>query len=207
MIDYEPQKSITEQIDTAVNALNFMLADRSDVFFTTSYGYQSALLFALINAAGLRAKCLFVSSRLSFGGIDGQRDALEKKFSFDVTKVDRNDWLEQRLGSGEQFSGLESHERSLICRELKREPVTEFIAKNNLGVWITGIRRAQTTSRRETRLLDVTDMGVIKVAPLADWTDDKVKRALAHLDLPRNVDYLDLCKQNEKNECGLHFKT
>ena len=205
MIEHGSKRAITQKIDTTVNALGFTLSDRSDVFFTTSYGYQSALLFALIDAAGLRAKCLFVSSRLSFGGVDAQRDTLDKKFSFDVTEVSRNVWLEQRLSCGEQFLGLENHERSLICRELKREPVMEFIAKNNIGVWITGIRRAQTMSRRETRFLDVTDMGVIKVAPLADWTNYQVRQALTHLDLPRNPDYVDLCKQNEKKECGLHF--
>ena len=52
--------------------------------------------------------------------------------------------------------------------------------------------------------MDTTDMGVVKIAPMASWGDDDVRRALAAFDLPANNKYVDLCKLNDAKECGLH---
>ena len=190
-------------IDKTIKTLNYSFSERDDVFFTTSFGYQSALLFALLSEAGVTMNCLAIRSRLAYGGIDEHSDILINNYSFNLTVIDRNEWLTSYLGNS-HFLDLDQTKRREVCRELKRKPVTEFIKRNDYGIWITGIRREQTEKRRETRFMDTTDMGVVKIAPMASWGDDDVRRALAAFDLPANNKYVDLCKYNDAKECGLH---
>ncbi len=191
-------------IDTTVSAINFCFSDRKDIFFTTSFGYQSALLFALISEAGLPLNCISVQSQLSYGDIEKHRDILVNKFNVNLTQVNRDQWLAKSLNK-KDFMTLNEDSRKQICRDLKREPVMNFIKENNFGLWITGIRREQTLTRKELRFIDVTDMGVVKIAPMAIWTNDDVKRALDVFNLPSNEKYVDLCKETASRECGLHF--
>ena len=196
--------STVKLIDKTIKTLNYSFSERDDVFFTTSFGYQSALLFALLSEAGITMNCLAIKSRLAYGGIDEHSEMLNKNYNFNLTVVDRDDWLTNSLGDS-HFLDLDQTTRRTICRELKRGPVTEFINRNDYGIWITGIRRQQTEKRRETRFMDTTDMGVVKIAPMASWGDEDVRRALAAFDLPANDKYVDICKLNDAKECGLHY--
>lgn len=83
--------------------------------------------------------------------------------------------------------------------------VKGYIAKNNFEVWISGIRRSQTKHTQSLRVLDVTDLGVVKLSPLAGWSDEEVGGVLNYLGLPVNLEYYDMCKFNSSRECGLHI--
>ncbi|HEX6136235.1 MAG TPA: phosphoadenylyl-sulfate reductase [Casimicrobiaceae bacterium] len=74
--------------------------------------------------------------------------------------------------------GLNAFYRSIDLRERccairKTEPLARALADK--GAWITGLRRSQSTTRRELRIeeFDATH-GLPKFNPLADWTDEDV---------------------------------
>ena len=55
--------------------------------------------------------------------------------------------------------------------------------------WATGVRRVQTPERAGTPVVEARqhdDRWLVKVAPLATWTDDDVADYLATHDLPRH---------------------
>jgi phosphoadenosine phosphosulfate reductase len=102
-----------------------------------------------------------------------------------------------------------------------------------LEVWITGIRREQSVTREETKLVEYdTNFSIIKLNPLVDWTEEEVWNCIKQNDIPYN----SLYKENYRSigcapctravssggsirdgrwwwenpdtkECGLHFKT
>jgi len=191
-------------IDTTLSALDFALKGRNDFFLTTSFGYQSSLLFFLMAELGVSMKCLYIKSSLSSGGIDEQIEYATNKFDIDLSMIDRSDWLENEL-QGQEFMSLEEHRREAICKNLKREPLLDYIKSHSYKIWISGIRKDQTDARSAIQFLDVTDLEVIKLSPLFAWSKLDVRNILIDNDLRINSDYFDLCKSNKSKECGLHF--
>ena len=191
-------------IDSTLSALDFALKGRNDFFLTTSFGYQSSLLFFLMAELGVSMSCLYVKSNLSSGGIEEQIDYAINKFDIDLTMVDRSDWLDTEL-RGQEFLTIEEQRREAICKNLKREPLLEYIKSHSFKIWISGIRKDQTDARSSIQFIDVTDLEVIKLSPLFAWSKLDVRNLLIDNDLKINSDYFDLCKFNESKECGLHF--
>jgi phosphoadenosine phosphosulfate reductase len=191
-------------IDRTLSALDFSLSGREDYFVTTSFGYQSALLFFLIAELGISPKCLFVKSNLASGGIDKQMDYIAGKYDIDLHIVDRSWWLQNEL-EGSDFLSLDDKKRKSICRNLKREPLLDFIATSSSKIWISGIRKDQTDSRQAIDFMEVTDLDVIKLSPLYAWSKVEAKELILSNNLKINSEYIDLCKLNDSKECGLHY--
>jgi len=191
-------------IDNTLSALDFCLRGRNDFFLTTSFGYQSSLLFFLMAELGVPVNCLYIKSRLSEQGVEEQMDYVTNNFHIDLKVVDRSNWLESEL-MGQDFFALDADKRKSICRNLKREPLLDYIKSNSYKIWISGIRRDQTEARGKVQFMSVTDLSVIKLSPLFAWSRLEVQNLLKDNGLRANADYLDLCKLNESKECGLHL--
>ena len=191
-------------IDRTINALDVTLKGRDDTFMTTSFGYQSALLFYMLTEIDQKPKCLYVSSDLASGGVDEHARYLQETFDIDLRVVDRQHWLEEKL-NGRSFIDLTESERRSICRELKRKPLKEFIDANTFKIWISGIRKDQSNLRKNVQYIEKTDLNVVKVSPLYSWTASEVRDFLQYTNLRPNTEYYDLCKENAFKECGLHY--
>ena len=172
---------------------------------TTSFGYQSELLFRLFSEIKLKVDVLFISSPLSFGGVSYHRDLMLEKYGHIISyhEVDRSDWLEEKLG-GKEFLELKGSERQHICRQLKRTPLIDYIEYGNKNIWVSGIRRAQTPHRLGMNFIESTDFGVVKYSPLCDMSETNLSELKINLSLTLNSEYVDLCKINDSKECGLH---
>jgi len=191
-------------IDKAIKVIDSHIKPTETIFITSSFGYQSSLLFFILEQMNLSVRCLFIKSPLSYGGIDKQRNYILRRFDIDLTQIDRSDWLMDRL-KGNDFMSLDENERRNICKELKTEPLKAFIKKNSSDIWISAIRKSQTKTRESAKLVQKTDYGITKISPLLSWTIDDVQKVLRENNLRINNEYLDLCKINESKECGLHF--
>jgi phosphoadenosine phosphosulfate reductase len=94
--------------------------------------------------------------------------------------------------------------------------------------WMSGLRRAESPSRAEARILSLDLRGLVKVNPIANWTDLDVQGYIADHDVPVNPlvhqGYLSIGCQpcthpvepgadprsgrwagKDKTECGLHL--
>ena len=75
--------------------------------------------------------------------------------------------------------------RKECCRIRKVEPLKRALAGNK--AWITGQRRAQSTTRSELAVQeDDTAHGLQKFNPLADWSEDDVWHYLRSHQVPYN---------------------
>jgi phosphoadenosine phosphosulfate reductase len=70
------------------------------------------------------------------------------------------------------------------CALRKVEPLERALV--GMDAWITGIRRAQSVTRRNAKVLELDPRGVVKVQPLAGWSDEDVKGYLFAHDVPYN---------------------
>lgn len=76
--------------------------------------------------------------------------------------------------------------RKECCRIRKLEPLARVMKK--YSGWICGLRREQSPTRTDIRKIeiDVTNGGVIKVNPLADWTREQVWDFIKKNSIPYN---------------------
>jgi phosphoadenosine phosphosulfate reductase len=113
------------------------------------------------------------------------------------------------------------------CAVRKVAPLDELLVERQ--AWMTGLRRAESPSRRGTPVVGPDPRGVVKVNPLAAWTDAEVDAYIARHDVPVNplvaAGYPSIgcwpCTRpvpadadtragrwagSEKTECGLHLQ-
>lgn len=63
------------------------------------------------------------------------------------------------------------------CRARKGEPLDRFLAGRT--AWMTGLRRVDSPDRADTPVVELDRRGLVKINPLAGWTDDDVDRYVA----------------------------
>lgn len=75
--------------------------------------------------------------------------------------------------------------RRMCCHIRKLEPLKR--AFHNLEVWICGLRRGQSVTRQEDRLVEWDEAhGLIKLNPLIDWTAEQVATYIHTYGVPYN---------------------
>jgi phosphoadenosine phosphosulfate reductase len=70
------------------------------------------------------------------------------------------------------------------CAVRKVAPLEELLAERQ--AWMTGLRRADGRGRAEVRTVDIDHRGLVKVNPLAAWTDAEVDAYIADHGVPVN---------------------
>jgi phosphoadenosine phosphosulfate reductase len=75
-------------------------------------------------------------------------------------------------------------QRLLCCNVRKVQPLTRHLAI--LDAWITGLRRDQWASRTDIRKVEIDHDhgGIVKLNPLAEWTEDEVWDYVRERDIP-----------------------
>ena len=79
--------------------------------------------------------------------------------------------------------------RLLCCNVRKVQPLTRALA--GLDAWVTGLRRDQWASRSDIRKIEIDhDHGaIVKLNPLAEWTEDEVWDYLRENNVPTHALY------------------
>lgn len=92
-----------------------------------------------------------------------------------------------------------------FTRQVKLEPFGRAMHEIKPAIWLTALRRDQTTFRRG---MDIVSQdrpgGIIKVAPVLEWTELDMQRYLSEHGLPNETRYYDPTKVLGNRECGLH---
>jgi thioredoxin-dependent adenylylsulfate APS reductase len=85
------------------------------------------------------------------------------------------------------YTSVES--RLLCCQVRKVLPLQRYLG--GLDAWITGLRRDQWATRSDIRKVEIDhDHGaIVKLNPLAEWTEDEVKEYVLENELPYNALY------------------
>lgn len=118
-------------------------------------------------------------------------DALKEKLGINIEwyfpKHEAVEKLEREKGLFSFRTSLEA--RHECCGIRKVEPLSR--ALSGLRAWITGLRREQSVTRDKLGKIesDPGHGGILKINPIADWTDDEVWDYIKKHDLPYNKLY------------------
>ncbi|MER7012550.1 phosphoadenylyl-sulfate reductase [Saccharopolyspora sp. NPDC000359] len=134
---------------------------------------QDAVLVDLAAKARPGVDVLFLETGYHFAETIGTRDAVAQVY--DVSIV--NAIPEQTVAEQDAAEGPRLHERdpNRCCFLRKVVPLRNTLARYE--AWVTGVRRVEAPTRANTPVVTWDDRnGLVKVNPLAAWSDEDLQR-------------------------------
>ncbi|MEN5066437.1 phosphoadenylyl-sulfate reductase [Achromobacter aegrifaciens] len=158
-----------------------------DAALASSLAAEDMLLTHAIYSAGLELEVFTLDTGRLHAETLGVLDAVRERYGREVT-VYRPiaAAVEQHVAEHGAYAFYESVElRKACCQIRKVEPLKRALAGR--GAWITGQRRAQSTTRGELPLEEHDHtFGLHKFNPLAEWSEEEVWSAIRALGIPYN---------------------
>lgn len=209
---------------SAVQILHWAMGTFGDgLVATSSFQSQSLPLLHLISRICPRVPIYFLDTGFHFPETLAYVEQLRSSMLLHVQSLKpllpHNSFLEEH-------GNLYETKPDMCCYLNKVEPLQR--ALEGKVAWITGIRRDQTMHRNDSSVLTAQSDGIIKVAPMLEWTDEDVKTYSRRHQLPehpllqhgyRSIGCAPCTKPvldgedarsgrwsgKKKTECGLHF--
>ncbi|MDX8152514.1 phosphoadenylyl-sulfate reductase [Patulibacter brassicae] len=186
-----------------------------------SFQKEESVLLDLIFSVRPDARVFALDTGLLFEETYDLWRQVEERYDTTIERWRGPTLAEQAERYGDQ---LWARDPSQCCAIRKVEPLRRGLAE--LDAWITGIRRDQSPARATAAKVEWdAAFGLVKVNPLADWSDQDVWRHVMREGLPYNPlhdrDYASIgcvpCTRpgagregrwagNDKTECGLHLE-
>ena len=167
--------------------LQRIASDFSPAVFASSLAAEDMVLTDLI----LRQKMPIAIFTLETGRLHketlGMVDRIREVYDYEVRLFKPEpaavDAYVQQHGLNAFYDSVDM--RKECCRIRKVEPLNRALASNK--AWITGQRRAQSTTRAELAVQENDEAhGMSKFNPLADWTEDDVWTYIRSNNVPYN---------------------
>src|SRR5258706_11267283 len=173
--------------DVLAHALAAIGRDRLAI--ASSFGAEDVVLIDLLASLEPRPRVFTLDTgRLPQETYD-LMDQVRRRYGIEIEvffpNAERVETMVRTKGLNLFYESIEN--RSACCGVRKVEPLGRALA--TLDGWVTGLRRDQTVTRVETAKIapDPGHPGVWKIAPLADWTSDRVWTYIREHDLPYNA--------------------
>ncbi|RAV02173.1 phosphoadenylyl-sulfate reductase [Mycolicibacter senuensis] len=119
---------------------------------------------------------LFLDTGYHFAETIGTRDAVEAMYDIALVNVTPEQTVaEQDAGHGKD---LFASNPALCCRLRKVEPLARTLS--GYSAWVTGLRRVEAPTRANAPLISFDEQfGLVKINPIAAWTDDEFNAYIA----------------------------
>jgi len=156
---------------------------RQEHVLSSSFGAQSAVALHMLTAQKPDIPVVLVDTGYLFPETYRFADQLTERLKFNLhvyRPLVSRAWMEARHGRlwEQGVVGIDQYNNLR-----KVEPMRRALDQLSARTWFTGLRRSQSSSRRDTPIVELRN-GRYKVSPLADWTDRDIWVYLKHHDLP-----------------------
>jgi phosphoadenosine phosphosulfate reductase len=148
--------------------------------YVVASSMQEAVLIDLAAKVRPGVPVLFLDTGYHFAETLGTRDAIEAVYDVRVLNVTpEHSVAEQDRLLGKDLFAREPDE---CCRLRKVEPLGK--ALSGFSAWVTGLRRSEAVTRANAPLVSFNEAyKVVKVNPLATWSDEDVDEYIAQHDV------------------------
>jgi len=155
----------------------------SELALATGFGAEGCVLVSMLAAIETQARIFYLDTDLLFPETYALRDQLAVRYGVRFEQRTTTFSLsEQAARYGERLWERRPDE---CCRLRKVEPLREILS--GLRAWITGIRREQSATRAAAGIVERdAQFGLIKINPLASWSDRDLWNYIAEHDVPYN---------------------
>ncbi|QNG39282.1 phosphoadenylyl-sulfate reductase [Geodermatophilaceae bacterium NBWT11] len=175
-------EGIADPVEQALAVLRWAGETFGDSFAITS-SMADGLLAHLAARAHPGVQVVFLQTGYHFAETIGTRDWIASVLDIRVLSVE----AEKTVAEQDAEFGPALHDRDpdLCCDMRKVQPLARTLA--GFDAWGSGVRRDESETRRGTRVVDWdAKRGMVKVNPLAAWTQDDVDTYVALHQVPVN---------------------
>jgi phosphoadenosine phosphosulfate reductase len=148
----------------------------TDAHFGSEYvvasNMQDGVLVSMAAKVRPGVDVLFLDTGYHFAETIGTRDAVEAVYGVNVVNVSP----EHSVAAQDKLLGkdLFASDAAECCRMRKVEPLGK--ALKGYSAWVTGIRRVEAPTRANAPLISFDKaFGLVKINPIAAWTDDEMQ--------------------------------
>jgi phosphoadenosine phosphosulfate reductase len=155
---------------SAVDVLRWTAETFGDDFIVAS-NMQDAVLIDLATQVKSDVDVLFLETGYHFAETIGTRDAVASVYP-EIRIV--NAEADQTVAQQDAEYGPKLHDRdpNQCCHLRKVIPLRRTLA--SYSAWVTGVRRVDAPTRADTPIVTWDDRnGLVKINPIAPWTDDE----------------------------------
>lgn len=176
--------SLDQKIEAASALIRGVFADNSQpACVTCSFQTECMALVDLVIAEQRNIPVLFLETGYHFPETYAYRDQMTERMRLNLINLSsRTSVAEQES----QFGILNQTAPDRCCGMRKVEPL--FRGLGDFAVWFTALRRDQSPTRANLQAVDhfklPTGHQLLKVSPLADWTNADVWAYLKRRDIP-----------------------
>jgi phosphoadenosine phosphosulfate reductase len=165
--------------DTIAQALE----SEGNVCLTCSFQAEDMVVLHLVRERLPDIPVLFLETGYHFDEVYRYRDEMTARYGLNLVNV----MPERTVAEQEsEFGILYQTKPDQCCKLRKVGPL--FAALANYDVWFTGLRRVQSPTRANLQAIDTFPLPsgkkLLKVSPLADWTDRDVWTFAREHDIP-----------------------
>lgn len=150
-----------------------------DVAITSSFGAQSAAILHMAVQIDPNVRVHTVDTGFLFPETHDFIKKVTKLLNLNLTTFTTK--MDVEAFKRENAHLPEDHP-DYCCGDFKVEATER--ALDGLKCWIAGVRRSQAQTRAQTPHVELLESGLIKVAPLASWTDKDIYQYMKEHDLP-----------------------
>lgn len=155
----------------------------SDVVLGTGFGPSGVVLVHMVARIRPQATIFYLDTDVLFAKTYALRDQLEAQLGIQFTRLHSDFSLDEQANS--YGSRLWARNPDLCCQLRKVIPLRRFLADKR--AWMTGIRREQSPTRANTRLVEWNVANqVLKINPLAAWSESQIWDYIRAHKLPFN---------------------
>lgn len=153
------------------------------VALATGFCAEGCVLIAMLSAITPSMRIFYLDTDLLFPGTYALRDQLEARYGVHFER--RATSLSVSQQAVEYGDRLWEREPDLCCHLRKVEPLGEVL--KGMGAWVTAIRRDQSPARADMSIVEWDKkFGLVKINPLAKWSERDVWNYIAKNDVPYN---------------------
>lgn len=196
-----------------------------DVALSSSFGADSAVMLHLCTQVKPDMRVIAVDTGMLFPETIQFRTELLKRLKLNLRVYCIPPTDEVLVDSAGQMWLTNP---AACCSDEKRRLFDVAKKELSLRAWLTGIRREQTETRRQSTFVSKDHLGLLKISPILDWSAEQIEEYMRRNNLPyhplREKGYLSIgcacctrpVKDGEdpragrwpgqaKTECGLHL--
>jgi phosphoadenosine phosphosulfate reductase len=140
---------------------------------TCSFQAEDMVVLHLARELRPRIPVLFLETGYHFAEVYKYRDEMTARYHLNLVNVIPKQTVAEQES---QFGVLYRSQPDQCCKMRKVQPL--FAALENYDVWLTGLRRVQSPTRANLAVNDrfplPSGKSLLKISPLADWSDKEV---------------------------------
>ncbi|WP_448614015.1 phosphoadenylyl-sulfate reductase [Modestobacter sp. URMC 112] len=175
-------EGIADPVEQALAVLRWAGGTFGDDFAVTS-SMADGLLAHLASTAVPGVRVVFLDTGYHFAETIGTRDWISSVLPITLVNVRPAQTVAEQ--DAEHGPALHERDPDLCCSLRKVQPLAQ--ALSGLVAWGSGVRRDEAVTRAGTKVVDWdAKRGMVKVNPLAAWTQDDVDAYVAEHQVPIN---------------------